>query len=386
MKDKVLRILDDRRDEMVDLLRELIMTPSPSGEEKAVAELIANKLREFDFEKVEIDGLDNVICKIDGTRGSPTLLYNGHIDVVPLGDLSLWPVDPLKAPITDDKIFGRGACDMKGSVAAMMMAANAIKEAGVKLGGNLILTMVSKEEEAQQEGTRYAMEEHQLKPDIALIGEATNLDLFLGSRGRIIVDVSVKGKSAHAANASKGINAIVKMNKMIDAIAKMRLPTHKILGRTTQTITKITCQPGQLNMVPSLCSISIDRRISPDDSLEKTKAEFRAVIDRLKASDPEFDADVETGRFALPGYQPPQESVIKLLQESAKYVLGRSPKISVYIFGTDATYLASIANIPCFGFGPGDEANAHSVNDHIKIDDLVAASKVYAMFIMDILS
>lgn len=386
VKDSVLKILDDRRNETVGLLRELIMTPSPSGEENAVAELIGKRLTEFGFDNVEIDGLHNVICKIEGSHGSHTLLYNGHTDVVPLGDLSLWPADPRKAPIVDDKVIGRGGCDMKGSIAAMMMAADAVKKAGVKLRGNLILTMVSREEGGLQEGTKYTIEKGGLKPDIGLIGEATNLDLCLGSRGRIAVEVSVKGKSAHAANPSRGINAIVKMNKMIDAIENMKLPTHEILGPTSQAITNITCQPGQLNMVPNLCSISIDRRIAPGDSLEKTKAEFRAIIDQIKTQDPEFDADVETGKLAIPGYKPPEEPVVELLRESAKHILGKSPRVSHYIFGTDGSYLSGVKSIAWFGFGPGDEANAHTVKDHVKIDDLIAASKVYALFIIELLS
>lgn len=386
MKEKVLSILEERRDEIVKLLRELIMTPSPTGEEKAIAELIAKRLAGSGFEGVEIDELYDVICRIDGTHGNPTLLYNGHTDVVPVGDLSLWPADPREAPIVGDKIVGRGACDMKGSIAAMMMAADAIRRAGIRLRGTLILTMVSREEGGLQEGTKHAIERGGLKPDIGLIGEATNLDLCLGSRGRIAVDISVKGRSAHAANPSKGVNAIVKMDKMIDAIENMKLPTHEILGRTTQAITNITCQPGQLNMVPNLCSLSIDRRVAPGDSPEKTKAEFRALIDQLKASDPEFDADVETGKFAPPGYTPPPESVVETLKESVEYVLKRPPQISHYIFGTDGSYFSSAANLAWFGFGPGDEANAHTVNDHVMIDDLVAASKVYAVLIINLLS
>jgi acetylornithine deacetylase/succinyl-diaminopimelate desuccinylase-like protein len=176
------------------------------------------------------------------------------------------------------------------------------------------------------------------------------------------------------------------MNKMIDAIENMKLPTHEILGPTSQAITNITCQPGQLNMVPNLCSISIDRRIAPGDSLEKTKAEFRAIIDQIKTQDPEFDADVETGKLAIPGYKPPEEPVVELLRESAKHILGKSPRVSHYIFGTDGSYLSGVKSIAWFGFGPGDEANAHTVKDHVKIDDLIAASKVYALFIIELLS
>jgi len=386
LKDKVLRILDDRRNETVELLRELIRTPSVTGEEKQVAELIARKLKDNGLKDVRIDEAGNVICKIAGSGGGPILLYNGHIDTVPAGDRSLWQFDPFGAEIVDGKIVGRGACDMKGSLAAMMMAVDAIRRADVKLKGSLILTMVVREENGLQEGTKYAIEEGGLRPDVALVGEATNLNVSLGSRGRIGVDIAVKGKSAHASNPSRGVNAITKMTKMIEAISNMELTTHEFLGTTTQAVTNITCQPGQLNIVPNLCSISIDRRIIPGDSLEKTKAEFMALIDRLKAEDPEFDADVETGKLAPPAYTFPEEPAVKVLQDSAEQVLGTKPELSKYTFGTDACYLCAVARIPTIGFGPGDESNAHSVNDHVSIDDLVTASKVYAVFVINLLS
>lgn len=385
MKDAIC-ILDDLREETVEFLRELIMTSSPSGEEKAIAELIGKKLKDCGFEDIQIDRMQNVVCKIKGSSGHPTFLYNGHTDVVPLGDLGLWPVDPLKAPVIDGKIYGRGACDMKGSVAAMIMAAYALKEAGVELKGDLILTLVSQEELGLQGGTKYVIEEHGLKPDIALIGEPSNLNICLGCRGRIIVEVSVKGKSSHSAYPSKGINAINKMNKMIDAASHMKLPSHDVLGPTTQAITNITCKPGELNMIPSLCAITIDRRMVPGDSMEKTESEFSAVIDHLKTVDPDFDAHVKASRLVLPGYQPPEKSILHSLQESAKIVLGKSPRMTNYLFGTDGSYISNFAHIPWFGFGPGSETDAHTVNDHVRIDDLIASAEVYAQFIIALLS
>jgi len=386
LKDNVLRILDARRNETVELLRELIRTPSVTGEEKQVAELIARKLQDSGLKDVRIDGAGNVICKITGSDKGPILLYNGHIDTVPVGDRSLWQFDPFGAEIVEGRIVGRGACDMKGSLAAMMMAVDAIRRVNVKLKGSLILTMVVREENGLQEGTKYAIEKGNLRPDVALVGEATNLNISLGSRGRIGVDIAVKGKSAHASNPSRGVNAITKMTKMIEAISNMELTTHEFLGTTTQAITNINCQPGQLNIVPNLCAISIDRRIIPGDSLEKTKAEFRALVDKLKAGDPKFYADVETGKLAPPAYTSPEEPVVKVLQDSAEQVLERKPELSKYTFGTDASYMCTVARIPTIGFGPGDETNAHSVNDHVNIDDLIASSKVYAIFAINLLS
>jgi acetylornithine deacetylase/succinyl-diaminopimelate desuccinylase family protein len=386
VQNAVFGILEARRDETVELLRTLIKTPSPSGEETEIARVIANILRGLGFRDVAVDELSNVICRVRGSEGKPTLLYNGHIDVVPAGDLSRWPVNPSDAPVVNGKVIGRGACDMKGSIAAMIIAADSVRRAGISLRGDLILTMVSREEGGLQEGTKHTIEAGGLRPDLALIGEATNLNLCLGSRGRIVVEVKVKGRLAHAANASHGINAVVKMQKLIDAVGRMGLPTHEILGPTTQTITNITCAPGQINMVPDICTITIDRRISPGDSLDKAKAEFQAVIEALKREDPEFSAEVETGKLAVPGYKPPDAEVLDRLSGAAARVLGKRPLTTRYIFGTDGSYLSGAAGIPWFGFGPGDESNAHTVNDHVEVDDLTDASKVYAMFILELLA
>jgi len=361
------------------------MVPSITGTEKQIAELIAFKLKEYGLDNIKIDAMGNVIAKIMGNNNGPTLLYNGHMDTVPVGDLSQWENNPFGAGIVDNKIFGRGACDMKGSIAAMMAAVQAIKAADLKLNGNLILTMVVKEENGLQEGTKYTIEQGGLKPDIALVGEATDLNVSLGSRGRIGVDITVKGKSAHASDPSRGINAIIKMAKMIEAISSMKMASHEFLGKTTQAVTNISCQPGQLNMIPYLCSMSIDRRIIPGDSLEKTKSEFQIVLNRLKENDPEFDAEVVTDKFAPPAYTPPKEPSVKVMLNSFEQVISRKPKLSKYTFGTDACYLNAIAGIPTIGFGPGDEVNAHSINDHVKIDDLIIASKVYALFVIDLL-
>lgn len=386
IKDQVLKTLNDRRDETVELLRELIRTQSITGEEKEIADLIARKLKMFGFEDVRIDGVGNVICKLVGSGAGPTLLYNGHMDTVPAGERSLWKFDPFSAEIVNDTIVGRGACDMKGSIAAMMMAVDAIRRADVKLKGILILTMVVKEENALEEGTKYAIEEGGLKPDIALVGEATNLNISLGARGRIEVDILVRGRSAHASDPSRGINAVGKMIKMIAAIPRMKLPHHGFLGSATQAVTNISCQPGRSNVIPNLCTISVDRRVIPSETPEKIKADFLTVIEKIKSKDAEFDADVKTGKLALPAYISASEPAVKILQSSSMYVLAKKPKLSKYTFGTDASYLSAIAKIPTIGFGPGDEVYAHSVNDHVRIDDLVAASKVYASFIIDLLS
>jgi acetylornithine deacetylase/succinyl-diaminopimelate desuccinylase family protein len=357
-----------------------------TGEEGEIAVFIAHWFKTTGFEHVEMDEMGNVICRIPGYGKGPGLLYNGHMDTVPVGDKLLWEVDPFSADIIGDRIIGRGACDMKGSIAAMMMAVYALKKAGIQLKGNLTLTMVVEEEKGLQEATRVTIENLNTYPDIALVGEATNYNVSLGSRGGIAVEVSVMGKTAHAANPSEGVNAIVKMNQVIDAIQRMKLPSHEFLGPTTQAITNITCSPAQLNVVPDVCTISIDRRIVPGDSVQSTEKEFVKVIDRLKAKDPELNARVKARMQGLPTFMSEKEPVVKMLQGCVETLMGKRPQLSSYRFGTDASYLGAVAKIPTVGFGPGDERNAHGPNEFVKIDDFILASKVYALFVLRLLS
>jgi acetylornithine deacetylase/succinyl-diaminopimelate desuccinylase family protein len=382
----VLKLLEHKRQESIELLRSLIKIRSVTGEEGEIAAFITQWFKTAGFENIEMDEMGNVICRIPGDGKGLALLYNGHMDTVPVGEEFLWEVDPFGAEILEDRIIGRGACDMKGSIAAMMMAVCALKEAGIQLKGNLTLTMVVEEEKGLQEATRFTIESLSAYPDIALVGEATNYNVSLGSRGGIAVEVSVMGKTAHAANPSEGINAILKMNKVIDAIQRMKLPSQEFLGPTTQAITNITCSPAQLNVVPDLCTISIDRRIVVGDNVQSTKKEFQKVIDRLKAKDPELNAKMEARMRGLPTFLNDKEPVVKMLQGCVDRVMGRRPQLSSYRFGTDASYLGAVAKIPTVGFGPGDERNAHTPNEFVKIDDLIIASKVYALFVLRLLS
>lgn len=382
----VMKLLERKRHETLELLRSLIKIRSVTGEEAEIAAFIIQWFNKAGFEDVTKDDMGNVICSIQGHGKGPALLFNGHMDTVPAGNPLSWEVDPFGAHIVEDRIIGRGACDMKGSIAAMMMAVSSLKEAGIQLKGKLTLTMVVDEEKGLQKGTRFTIERLKTSPDIALVGEATNYDVSLGSRGGIAIEVTVIGKTAHAANPSEGVNAIVKMNKVIDAIQKMKLPSHEFLGPTTQAITDITCNPAQLNIVPDACTISIDRRIVPGDSVQSTVKEFEQVIDRLKAEDQQFNAEVKARMQGLPTFLSEKEPVVTMLQRCVETVTGKSPHLSFYTFGTDASYLGAVAKIPTVGFGPGDERNAHGPNESVKTDDVIMASKVYALFVLRLLS
>jgi len=374
--EEIVKRIEKRRSNVISLLQEMVRTPSITGQEKAMGDLVEREMRESGFRDVRIDELGNVIGEM-GNGNGPKLLFNGHMDTVPVGDRSLWEVDPHSGELKDGRVWGRGASDMKGALAAMIAAAEALHTVNTKLNGSLIVTGVVLEENAALEGTRYTIEKDEIKPDYALVGEATSLNISLGSRGRMELEVTTRGRTAHASMPSKGVNAILGMVELIRLIEEMKLPRHEFLGDTTQAITNMTCSPGKANVIPDLCTLTIDRRTVPGEIPENVRKDFGDLFRR--SSMPEMKTDMRVTKNAPPAYVSPDNIIVKTASEAVASVIGKNPELTKYKFGTDASYLSTIARIPTVGFGPGDETMAHSPNENIPIDEVIVAAKVYAI-------
>ncbi|MEM3018487.1 MAG: YgeY family selenium metabolism-linked hydrolase [Candidatus Bathyarchaeia archaeon] len=379
----ILEHIERRKGKTISLLQEMVKTPSVTGEEKTIAELIAHEMRTIGLSNVRIDGLGNVIGETGGGEKTQ-LLYNGHMDTVPVGERDLWQIDPYSGEVRDGKVWGRGACDMKGALAAMLSAADALNTANQTLQGKLIITAVVLEENAALEGTKYTIEEDGIKPDYALVGEATGLNVSLGSRGRIELQLTSKGRTAHASTPTKGVNAIMEMVKLAGLLEEMKLPRHEFLGSTTQAITNITCSPGRSNVIPDLCTVTIDRRIVPGEDQERVVKDFMELFSGSGIREEEYA--IRVSKYAPPAYVPPENPVVKALSRAAESVTGKTPEFTKYRFGTDASYLGTIAGIPTVGLGPGDEMLAHSPNENVPIDEVITAAKIYAMLALTLLA
>ncbi len=211
--------IDENRENCIEFLQQLIAIPSPSYEEKQVAEFIKDKMTEFGFSTAKADALGDAMGVIKGRGGGRSFLLNGHIDHVPVGEM----VDPYSGKLMDgaefgdigEVIYGRAACDMKAAVAAMVLAGRALVEQGIKLKGDYKVAAVSLEEVGGM-GTKSTIVDSQFLADVVLIGEATNMELSLGHRGSMKYDVIVHGRSCHASAPERGINALYKALKMID--------------------------------------------------------------------------------------------------------------------------------------------------------------------------
>ena len=370
--------------ELIAFTRKLLRIPSPSGQEKEIAGVAAAEMKAAGFERVRIDPLFNVTGVIKGKNPHFRLMLNGHLDHAEAGSMK----DPYSGKIVERQgrkvIWGRGACDMKGAVAAMIFAGRAVRDSGVKLRNSAILTAVSLEEAGRGEGIKRLLGKEKIRADMAISGEATNLQINLGHRGKLEFDVLAKGRTTHGSTPSLGINAIFQMKKFIEKLeTAYPLPVDPFFGPCTVTAIDISASPGRLTpIVPDRCNLVVDRRYLPSESAESVKRELEGLIGQVRTEDPRFEAEVTLAKNFPPYYCRPEEEVVKVLQEARRKVIGEEGKFGAWRFGVDGSFIHR-AGIPCAGFGPGNEDLAHTPEDYIPVDDLIGAAKVYAQALVD---
>jgi putative selenium metabolism hydrolase len=336
---------------------------------------------ELGFDRSFVDEAGNVVGVFERGDG-PHVMLNGHIDTVPLGDPDLWPHPPLSGAIVDGRLWGRGACDMKGSVAAMTLAARDAAERGFT--GTLSVSGVVQEEIGGL-GARHLIQ--QMSPDVVILGEPSGMGLKLGHRGRVEVEVAIPGAIAHAAKPELGENALYRAARYLLALEGLELPKGGPLGGSTVAATRLRSLPEDgANVVPGRALITVDYRNIPDDEPD-------GVLRRLAAIDPDAVATVHdlelrswkglTMHYSKinPAYLAPGESRVvttaRTALQSSMARMGRPFHEGVWWFATDAPYL-STKGAPVIGFGPGEEALAHTTDESLDIDDLIASVTAYA--------
>jgi len=388
-------LTEKRKDEVINLCQSLIRNKSYSGEEGNVA----NELKKFfdskGFDEIYIDDYGNIIGCIIGKKPGKKILFDGHIDTVPVINEEDWTYNPFNAEIHEERIYGRGASDMKGAVSAMACAvANFAERCNKDFEGELYVSGVVHEE--CFEGVAARLISKKIRPDYVIIGEASNLNLKIGQRGRAEIKLEVFGKPAHSANPEKGINAVYKINKIIDEIRKLEPTHHKVLGNGILELTDIKSSPYPgASVVPQYCMATYDRRLLVGETKESVLEPLEKLIKKMMEEDPELKAkisyaegkekcytgnEIEGERF-FPGWLFDKEEdfvadVIKELKAS-----GLNSEITQYNFCTNGSHYAGEANIKTLGFGPSKENLAHTVNEYIEIEQLIKACEGYMAII-----
>jgi succinyl-diaminopimelate desuccinylase len=369
---------------MLDLLKNLIKARStPDTGELAVAEVIAAQFQGLGI-KCDIDTWDksraNILVHAKSTGQKPALLFASHLDVVPTGSVR-WKYPPFEAAEVDGKVFGRGASDMKGSIAAAITAISQIISSDVRLKGDLIFAATAGEE-TDSCGTKRFVDSANL-PKLAgiIVTEPTDLAVIHAHRGILWLKFTTKGKTAHGSMPHLGINAIESARLLLNELAEYRLvfTPHLRLGHSSMSINTISGGKAA-NVIPDECSITVDIRTLPNQSHAEIAAGFERLLAKLKVRNPGFDAELAVVRDCPALETDPEDDFVKIVCD----VRG-TDKPGTVSYTTDGPFFAAL-RAPVIIFGPGKAEMCHQPNEYIETADVESAVKYYKETILKLLT
>ena len=385
MNKKYIEEATNIQENMVSFLRDIVGIPSPSCEEKGVAERTKSEMEKLGYDEVRIDSFGSVLGKLGD--GENLILYDAHMDTVGIGDPDACAYDPYKGKVEDGIVYGRGAGDNKGGLASMIYGAALSKKMGLLDGVTLYVVGSAQEETCDGLAYKTVITEDGLRPDVVVLGECTGLNIYRGQRGRIEITVTTKGRSCHASAPERGENAIYKMVKIVKGIEELNpnLGDDNFLGKGTVVVTKMEVDTPSLNAIPDKAVIYIDRRLTTGETKESALSEIREIAgDNGVVEILEYKATSYTGKKEkMEKYYPTWQldtnhHALKSAEAAYKEIFGDEPIVDKWTFSTNGVYTAGIEGIPTFGLGPSVEEVTHSVDDQVSIDDLIKAAAFYA--------
>ncbi|MBU1637827.1 YgeY family selenium metabolism-linked hydrolase [bacterium] len=382
-------------DDTLRFMSDLIRTPSFSTKEKDVIEVIRREMQNTDFDDIRIDGLGSIIGRIG--EGPRVIAFDAHIDTVYEGDRTQWSFDPFTPKIEDGKIWGRGTVDQKGGMAAMIGAARIIKQLNLQDKFTIYFIGSVMEEDCDGLCWQYILNEENIRPELVVITEPTDLKLHRGHRGRMEMLVKIGGVSCHGSAPERGDNAIYKISRIALEIEKLneRLTDDPFLGKGTVAVTQVFSSSPSQCAVPDEASIWLDRRLTAGETKGSAVAE---VKDAAKAAGypnavvevPMYSEAGYTGlRYPVEKYYPtwttPEDAPsLSAARKAYQLVLGREAIVDKWTFSTNAVAIAGMHGITCIGLGPGNEVYAHAPNEACPVEHLRDAAAFYAAFIAEL--
>jgi len=399
---KVLEYIRDK--EVIDFLQKLIKIPSvydpgkPGMNEEEVALFVADYLKKMDFEVVveEVSpGRPNVIAVIEGHKPGKTILLEAHTDVVTPGNTLEWKHHPFRAEIENGRIYGRGACDTKGNLAAAVMAVKAIKESVTQFKGKIMLCFPV-DEEGMMTGIKHFIKRGWADDvDGAIICEPEENQLCIFQKGALRAVVTSRGKMAHGAMPLSGINPNTRMARFINMLEEYeaqemkRLGKHEYLGYPsfTPTILKAPVEgEAQINVIPSKCITTLDIRTVPGQDHEQIKKDIDNIIREIHEKDPDAKLEIEYIEERPWTQTPKDHPIVKAMAKSYKILTGKEPKYNGVPGATDGTFLRCLKNIPVVVTGAGKREVPHQKDEWVSIDELLETARLYALSILEFLN
>jgi putative selenium metabolism hydrolase len=373
---------------IIAFLRDLIAIPGESGQEGPVVERVRREMEAAGFDEVRIDTMGNILGRIGS--GRKIVMMDSHLDTVGIGDPKEWAFDPYRGKVEDGCVWGRGAADQRAGIACLVYAGRIIKELDLAADYTFYAVGSVQEEDCDGLPWLYILREDGIRPDGVVITEPTNLGVHRGHRGRMEIEVRMRGVSCHASAPERGDNAVYRMARLVREVEKLneRLPCDPFLGKGTVAVTEIRSVSPSLCALPAACAIHLDRRLTAGETKESAVAEIRALAGAAEAEVVvlEYSRPSYTGLvYPLEKYYPtwvlPEDhALVRAGVATGRELFGKAPAVGKWTFSTNGAATMGIMGVPTIGFGPGQEDVAHTARERVPIDHLMAATQFYAAF------
>jgi putative selenium metabolism hydrolase len=377
---------------VITLCQALVRAPSFSGDERRAAEVATRALHDLGYDAVRTDAYGSVIGIRRGARPGKTILLDAHLDVVPVTNREAWTRDPFGGEIADGCIWGRGACDDKGALAAMLCAAASIPRDA--FAGQIVVSASVCEENLTGAAFAEILDhsilsetngESQDAPKLVIVGEPTELKLGIAQKGRAGILVHTHGRSAHTSRPELGENAVYKMIEVVNRVRAMPLTSDHSLGRGVIELSELVSEPlPGTGMVPHGCRARFVERMLLSETRAQVLARWRDALEGIQGTEIEIEelaqrcytGNVLTTPDFIPGWRADANSEWLLKMLGALRAAGLPTDTFAAPFGTNASVSAA-RGIPTFIFGPGSIEQAHVVNEWIAVEELLAAERAY---------
>lgn len=385
---KIIELSKKYEKDMVKFLRDMIAIPSESCQEEKVVLRIKEEMEKVGFDAIKIDPMGNIIGRIGS--GKHIIAMDAHIDTVGVGEIKNWTFDPYEGYEDEQVIGGRGGSDQEGGMASMVYAGKIIKDLQLDKEYTLYITGTVQEEDCDGLCWQYLIQEEKLKPEFVVITEPTNLNIYRGHRGRMEIKVSTTGISCHGSAPERGDNAIYKMAPIIQELEQLnhRLLNDDFLGKGTLAVSEIGHSSPSRCAVADGCWLSVDRRLTDGETYQTALDEIKAlpsvkkanaVVEMYDYKRPSYTGLVYPTKSYFPTWVLPEDHIVcQSSVEAYRSLFDQEPKVDKWTFSTNAVSIMGRHNIPCIGFGPGKEEQAHAPNEITFKDHLVKACAMYA--------
>ena len=372
-------------------LQDIVRIPSMNGDESKVLSRVEEEMRSVGYENIWYDEMGNLFGSIGS--GEKVVAIDGHCDTVAPGNEENWGMSPFSGHVEDGKMYGRGSCDQKGGVASALYAGKVLNEVGLPEEISFLMCATVLEEDYEGISWKHILSNGNLSPHSIILTEPTDLEIKIGQRGRLEMQVITEGISSHGSAPDNGENAIYKAAPIISEVEMLNktLESDSILGKGSITISDIKSTAPSLCAVADSCTIHLDRRLTEGETIESCLDEIRNLAGVRSSG-----AVVKVPTYNVSSYtkmEMPQEAyypawlmskdddLVRSATSAYKTLFDSEAKIDVWQFSTNGVTTKGMHNIPTIGFGPGNEREAHTPNEYIRLDDLWRATAFYTQLV-----